>query len=96
MGDYEAIADCMTEVNTLKQLRDVPSIIRLRQALTVRQPKAMTQFTVQWQKVYLNFASPVVILKAEAHGPLVANIVIHLCIIFQVYAQGSGLHGCKG
>lgn len=30
MGEPDAIADCMTEVNTLKKLRDVPSVITLR------------------------------------------------------------------
>jgi hypothetical protein len=30
MGDAEAIADCMTEVTTLKKLREVPSVVTLR------------------------------------------------------------------
>ena len=30
MGDSEAIADCMTEINTLKALRHVPSVVSLR------------------------------------------------------------------
>lgn len=30
MGDHEAIADCMTEINTLKKLRDNPCIVTLR------------------------------------------------------------------
>ena len=30
MGDQEAITDCMTEVNALKKLRDVPSVLTLR------------------------------------------------------------------
>ena len=30
MGDHEAIADCQTEVETLKKLRNVPSVITLR------------------------------------------------------------------
>ena len=34
MGDQEAITDCMTEVNTLKKLRDVPSVLTLRCAVT--------------------------------------------------------------
>ena len=32
MGDKEAIADCMTEINTLKILRQVPSVVSLRYA----------------------------------------------------------------
>ena len=32
VGDSEAIADCMTEVNTLKRLRDVPNVVTLRYA----------------------------------------------------------------
>lgn len=34
MGEAEAITDCMTEVNTLKKLRDVPTILTLRSSLT--------------------------------------------------------------
>ena len=32
MGDSEAIADCMTEINTLKALRHIPSVVSLRWA----------------------------------------------------------------
>ncbi len=32
MGEADAIADCMTEVTTLKKLRDIPTIVTLRQA----------------------------------------------------------------
>lgn len=30
MGEADAIADCMTEVTTLKKLRDVPTVVTLR------------------------------------------------------------------
>lgn len=30
MGDSDAIADCMTEINALKALRQVPSVVSLR------------------------------------------------------------------
>jgi len=47
LGDAEAIADCMTEVNTLKKLREVPSVVTLR---STPPPPATTVVTCCDQK----------------------------------------------
>lgn len=44
MGDTEAITDCMTEVNTLKKLRDVPTVITLRCTLISNPAAGISMF----------------------------------------------------